>query len=509
MVLAAVLSATSTGMALTTSVEKPWAADPGLSTLPTLGPAGGATPVALSPTASPTTRPVPPDPIAGSTGTIEPAVSPPVGTPPPSPGTRPAQVISEERVAPGIEPTIAASPFTPGLLALTYQNVDWDTMCGHPGIALSSDAGASWRAVRTPWGSRCVDIHAVIAWGPGPGPGTSRLWSANAVGAAGGVALATAYTDDLGGHWSRPSVERFTPGWLGCFPMIAVDDNPGSPNFGTLFAAYNWKSSDHGTAISVLASRDGAHWTHANIAPLGLEGYPYSWLFGPRIAFDGHGGTFVSFYEADLHDWSPAEMFHENTPGNIGRAGYAVARVGLTRRLPDGSAAAADRLVVSDERWAIDVVPSDRAAFNPSLQSSLVVDTTGRIWLAVNDKGSAGGRVHLGASEDAGSTWTWRTLTVPGLDSFKPSMVGAGDVFFVGWHAMDGRGRIHTYFAVSHDGGVTFAATQQVTGATYVLPGDFNDTGLRENADFADGLVYWAWGDNRSGKAVYVAAIEP
>jgi hypothetical protein len=33
--------------------------------------------------------------------------------------------------------------------------------------------------------------------------------------------------------------------------------------------------------------------------------------------------------------------------------------------------------------------------------------------------------------------------------------------------------------------------------------------GLRENADFENGVVYWAYGDARSGLATYIAQIRP
>jgi hypothetical protein len=62
---------------------------------------------------------------------------------------------------------------------------------------------------------------------------------------------------------------------------------------------------------------------------------------------------------------------------------------------------------------------------------------------------------------------------------------------------------------LSYDDGVTYLPPTAMPGSYFYLPDQFNDTGLRENAEFMAGLAYYTWGDARSGVAVYMAVIRP
>ena len=86
----------------------------------------------------------------------------------------------------------------------------------------------------------------------------------------------TAYSDDEGATWSKLRVERETPPWVGGMPEVAVDRNPASPDFGTVYVGYNWLAPGaHGPGFHLLASADfGATWAPTEIAPAaGPRGY--------------------------------------------------------------------------------------------------------------------------------------------------------------------------------------------------------------------------------------------
>jgi hypothetical protein len=87
----------------------------------------------------------------------------------------------------------------------------------------------------------------------------------------------------------------------------------------------------------------------------------------------------------------------------------------------------------------------------------------------------------------------------------------SGQTVFVGWHAYDAAGQVSTYYTFSYDGGETFLPAALVSSATWKLSWETgpNGVGLRENAEFLNGVVYYAYGDARSGDAVYLAQIHP
>jgi len=218
-----------------------------------------------------------------------------------------------------------------------------------------------------------------------------------------------------------------------------------------------------------------------------LPGYPYSWRIGYRIGAAPDGTAFVSFYQSDLKFWSAGKMLDEGSGSNIGRLGFEVAVVHFK-----GGGLSADR-----PTWATSVDHTEA-----QWQSGLAVDDSGDAWLAVE----SAGRIDLGRLDGR-----WRELSIPGSYSFKPSLAISGKTVFVGWHAYDSANLVSTYYTLSYDGGETFLPPALVNNATWGLswPSGPNGVGLRENADFRNGVVYYAYGDARSGNAVYVAQIRP
>ena len=436
--------------------------------------AGAATssPSAVAPSIAPASASA-----ALATLTIAPA------TPAPSPSLLPAPTVREFFVASGTEPAVSADPFHPGVVAVVSEYIlgtGPQSGCSRPAVRISKDGGETWGSASYPWRGGCQDIHAVLAWGP-----NSRLWAGDAMGAPGGVAMSVSYSDDFGSHWSQPFLEPFTRGMNGCFPAIGVDNWPGSPNFGTVYVAYNWLPSYLGTGVAVMASRDGATWAFANVTLDTLPGYPFGYRIGYRVQAAPDGTAFVSFYQSDLKLWDQTHLLNEGPQTNIGRMGFEIARVhykagSLTADLP---------------AWATDVDHTDA-----QWQSGLAVDSSGRAWLAVETEG----RIGLG-----GLDGKWREFSIPGRYSFKPSLAISGQTVFLGWHAQAKDGYVWTYYTFSYDGGATFQPPALVTNTSW-SPRDadvINGVGLRENASINNGVAYYAYGDARSGLRVYMARI--
>src|ERR1035437_9480469 len=431
------------------------------STIATIATQPSMTPLASAATAVPSAAGP-----AGSAATATPAtpsVAP--ATPSAVPTPLPTPTVQEYFVANGTEPTIAADPFSPGVLAVATQNVFMSSPtagCSVPTIRVSRDGGATWSAAIYPWAHRCQDMHVIVAWGP-----DSRLWAGDAVGVGNGnVSMSVTYSDDMGKSWSKPFVERFTRPWVGCYPAIAVDNWPG---------------------VAVMASRDGTAWVHTEVSLDSLPGYPFSWRIGYRIAAAPNGTAFVSFYQSSLKSWSTDNLLWEGPNSNIGRLGFEVALVHF-----DGATLSADR-----PAWVTSV---DQTA--AQWQSGLAVDDSGRAWLAVESNGG----VSVGRLDGA-----WTAFSIPGQSSYKASLAISGRIIFVGWHATDTANQVWTYYSLSYDGGQTFLPPALVSNVSW-SPGSataVNGVGLRENADFGGGVIYYAYGDARAGTSIYLAQIRP
>ena len=426
-----------------------------LPTLPVTSDLPSAPPVVISPTSPPITKS--PAPIA--------------------------PVITEARVAVGTEPTVSVNPVT-GEIAVVMQEIPWPKMCSRSVVYVSHNQGKTWASAGRPWGSGCQDIHAVVAWGP-----NNRLWAGNAVGASGGVKMSVSYTDNDGKSWAKPYVQPWTRAWVGCFPMITVDNDPASANYGTVYAAYNWRPNSSGPGLHVMAKTLTGGWTAVEVPVVGLKGYAAHNRIGYRLA-TVNGGLVVSWYESDLRVF-PADILSDGSASNVGRRGFAVANLNWV----------AGKLTVQQVEWAGSVAGNNKLILDPRWQSQLAIDE-GETFLVVEN----GGWVSLGHRTATG--WVWQRLA----SGFKPTLAASDTgVLMVGFHKAAGA-IVRNYYLLSYDHGLTWTAAQFIDGAKYRLPNVINGTGLRENAVFGgdDGAFYWAWGDTRSGAtAIIVARIMP
>jgi hypothetical protein len=400
---------------------------------------------------------------------------------------RPAPTVRESFVVAGSEPAVAVGQ--EGELAVVVQEIEWPRACSRPVVRISRDGGTTWSRPSRPWGRRCEGIHAVTAWGP-----DHRLWVSGTVGVTGGVRVAITHSDDFGRTWSAPWVEPYTPAWVGSFPAMAVDTDPRSPNYGTVYVAYNWLPGLAGPGVHVLAKPLHGGWAQVEVPPVGLRGYPAHNRIGYRIVPTA-AGSVVSFYEADLRRFPATAILSNGSAANVGRQGFATAAIRFDGRT----------LRAGSPEWATDVGGGGSLYLDPRWQSQLAVDTeTGAswTWLTVESHG----RIIVGRSQ-GGGRWVWTTLAA----GFKPvlavSSAPDAGVVFVGWHAML-HGRIQNYWSLSHDDGRTWLPPHLVSGASWRYPDRINGTGLRENAAYGRGLFYWAWADTRSGPIdTYLAAV--
>jgi hypothetical protein len=348
-------------------------------------------------------------------------------------------------------------------------------------VSISHDSGKTWVSGGRPWGSSCQDIHAVVAWGP-----NGRLWAGNAVWSS-GMKMSVTYSDNFGKTWAKPYITPYTKGWVGCFPMIIVDNDPASPHYGTLYAAYNWNAGSTGPGLKVMAKPLNGSWSAVEVPVVGLKGYRAHNRIGYRLE-PTPDGLVVSWYESDLRVF-PSDILTDGSGGNVGRRGFAVATLSWSGAT----------LGVKGVEWAVSVGGNSNITLDPRWQSQLAIDN-GQTFLVVEN----GGKVDLGHRTSAG--WTWKMLAT----GFKPTLAASGDgVLFVGWHAMSGSS-VRNLYSISYDNGATWTKPAYVDGAKWRIPSVTNGAGLRENAVYGDGSFYWAFGDTRSGStAITVARVRP
>jgi hypothetical protein len=343
-----------------------------------------------------------------------------------------------------------------------------------------------------------------------------------------GLLVSIAWTDDEGASWSRLYVERRTPPWIGAFPDITVDRDPSSPNYGVVYVAYNWLAdAKKGPGLRVLASSDyGRTWRAAEIAAAPAPaGYPAAWRIDYRIRTAPDGGLYVAFYQANLRTWDSRRIFWKGRLTNVGRVGFAVARVAFdpsNRSLEVRPA----RLVASLARNAYTALDAATPGTidnltDPTWSLALDVDpSSGRVFLAIADYQPAArprGTVRVGRSDDQGLTWRWVVLpslpNVAGLaqSSYRPSVAAVDGIVFVGLRGMtdvavgtSSSRHLPTAgeaYAVSLDGGRTYGEPRPISPARWnaaALEPETNGPGLRERADrTVDGRLVYVYADGR------------
>jgi hypothetical protein len=495
----------------------------------------GSAPASLAPRPSATSS-------SAATPSAEPAATPspgPIVTPP---GTLSATVRQESAVSRiplsvadrAWEPVVATHPTDANRVAVVYVHRGPGAACGtNPVVRISSDGGRTWRSTRGHPGAgsgRGMGIHAALAWGPGPS-GKSRLYWANMTVPScgdGRFSLSTSYSDDEGTTWSALRVERRTRPWVGGFPDLAVDRDPASPNYGTVYVAYNWlPAGASAPGYRLLASTDfGKTWIPADV-PVAARprGYPESWRIAYRVRTAPDGTVYASWYQVDMRHWDRANIFAKGGPANVGRLAVVIARIGFDR--------SARRFSVGRPRVAATI---DENAFttasasvagtggnirpDPIWQYGFDVDPdSGRLYLAVGAYGAAigaapRGTIRVGRSDDRGDTWTFTRLpalaNVAGRrqSSIKPNLVAGRGYVVVTFHSLDDAGANATLgnaFTFSADGGQIWHPPAAISAKRWrgnALGGVVNGIGLRERAErLANGDVFWAYGDGRHATA--------
>lgn len=431
------------------------------------------------------------------------------------------------------DPIAATDPLHPNRIAVSYHFYPTNRKpCGvsTPGLRVSLDGGATWQtAPRKPWGGsgRKPNWHATITWGPGPTPGSTRLYWADTTASTCSYTdhrLSVAYTDDYGATWSPLFTYTGTPATYGGYPDITVDRDPASPNYGVVYATINWfPSSSHEPGMRVIASRDyGRTWSAVEVPPLkAVTGYPFRYRIGYRLRSTPDGSLYASFCQRD----------RKSPSGAIGRLAFGVARLVFDRetgKWSGGAPVLATKVGLNGYNLSSNYAPgtSDRTRLGTCWSQGLDVDAQGRVYLAIHNyrpkaaTSEPRGVIRLGRSDDRGKTWTWSRL--PGLapvagrqqSAHKPTVVVSGRTVFVGFHVLSdfpigtsptSQATIGNAFTISYDRGATWTTPVAISGARWSpewLDPARQRAGLRDRAELtADGRVFYAYGDGRDAAA--------
>jgi hypothetical protein len=409
------------------------------------------------------------------------------------------------------EPIVTANPFDASRLAVVFAAGPGEK--SHPVIRISHDGGKTWRtAAGRPRGG---GSHPMVAWGPGPKQGRARLYYTAMVGSPDNYHFAVSYSDNEGRTWHLGFIANHTRGWFGGMEDMVVDTNPSSPNYGTLYLAYNWpKDPARGDGLRVIASGDYGHTFGETEVPKlrGPAGYGDAWRIGYKLATAPDGSAYVAGYQLDMRVWQFSHPFRKGGYSNIGRIAFGVARLSFdrrARRLTHGPNVLATTLPRT--AWNLGWTPAlhgvNVGLAEPCWATGLVVDSGGRIYYAV----AGDGRIRILTSDDHGRTWQRRYLpqAPPAAGrtqrSMRPDLV-AGDGFVaVLFHTVDASGGSRTAgnaVAVSFDRGATWVGPSAVNRRRWAVKpiiAVYNGPGMRDRgALLADGrTVYFAYGDGR------------
>jgi peptidoglycan/LPS O-acetylase OafA/YrhL len=507
--------------------------------------------LASGPPATPSDAPsMSPAPAVPPSASARPTAAAALPAPSPVAATSAAAIVVRADVGPasaglgGMEPVVATHPTDPTVFAVAYERRLPRAACSgasvEAALAISRDGGRSWAATpRRPWdgSTRASSYHSAVAWGPGLAPGTARLyWVGTTTRRCGGdLRVAVAWSDNAGKTWSRLQVLRSTPAWVGGMPDITVDGNPRSAGYGTVWVAYNYPlANGRGSGLRVVASADlGRTWRDIGVPrAVAPAGFPATWRFGYRIRTGPDGTAVVSWYQADLKRWSPAHVFERGTLANVGRIGFAVARITFdgTHLRALGSSIAT---TVSRNPWTLGDRPAPgtrtHTYLDPMWSHGLDVDPVGGdVYLAIADyargQGGPAGTVRIGRSTDGGSSWAWTALAPPPTSRnraqsvFRPGITVRAGVVVVGVRTIDdvaaaavgADARIGAAWAVSSDQGRMFTTPAVIPGSRWrssVLAAWVNGPGTRDRLTLAsDGTAVYAYGVGRGAATGRIAA---
>jgi hypothetical protein len=427
-------------------------------------------------------------------------------------------VLGEYRVSPrptsltnrSREPIVTANPFDATRLAVVYPQ--GPGAVSHPVIRISHDGGKTWRTVAGhPLGG---GSHPMLAWGPGPTAGRARLYY-TAMGGPYPWHFEVSYSDNEGATWHLGFIANHTRGWSIGIEDMVVDTNPRSPNYGTLYLAYNWpKDLARGDGLHVIASGDYGH-TFADTEVPKLTapaGYGDAWRIGYKLATAPDGSAYVAGYQLDMKVWQYSSPFAKGGSSNIGRIAFGVARLTFdrhARRLTHGPNVLATTLprTAWNLGWTLQGVNVGLA--EPCWATGLVVDAGGRVYYAV----AGDGRIRIITSDDHGRTWHLHYLpqapAAAGRQqrSMRPDLVAGPGFVAVLFHTVDARGSHKTAgndVAVTFDRGTSWVGPRPVNGHRWAIApiiALYNGPGLRDSGVvLADGrTIYFAYGDGRDG----------
>ena len=419
---------------------------------------------------------------------------------------RPTSILNRSR-----EPIVTANPFTASRLAAVYAQGPGEQ--SHPVIRISHDGGRTWRtAAGHPLGG---GSHPMVVWGPGPRAGTARLYYAAMGGVPNDYHFEVSYSDNEGLTWHLGFIANHTRGWFGGYEDMVVDTNPASPNYGTLYLAYNWpKDPASGDGLHVVASGDyGRSYAETEVPKLASPaGYGDAWRIGYKLATAPDGSAYVAGYQLDMKRWLYSSPFNKGGASNIGRIAFGVSRLAFdrrARRLTHGPNVLATTLPKTawNLGWALQGVNVGLA--EPCWATGLVVDSGGRIYYAV----AGDGRIRILTSDDHGRTWHLRYLPQApaaggrGQRSMRPDLVAGNGFVAVLFHSVDASGSNRTVgntVAVSFDRGASWVGPRPVNGRRWRINpiiARYNGPGLRDRgALLADGrTIFFAYGDGRDG----------
>ena len=170
--------------------------------------------------------------------------------------------------------------------------------------------------------------------GPGPVRGRARLYY-TAMGGPYPYHFEVSYSDNEGLTWHLGFIANRTRGWSIGMEDMVVDTNPASPNYGTLYLAYNWpKDPARGDGMHVIASGDYGHtYADTEIPKLAAPaGYGDAWRIGYKLATAPDGSAYVAGYQLDMKVWRSSSPFVKGSSSNIGRIAFGVARLAFDRK---------------------------------------------------------------------------------------------------------------------------------------------------------------------------------
>jgi len=410
-----------------------------------------------------------------------------------------ANVDMSSEEGPQSETSIAIAPPNPSRLVGGSNEIFRLPMRGY----FSGDGGSTWGAVDLPLPPPIAQNGFDFGSDPGVAwDATGNVYYSyivvffSAGGSINGTEMAVARSSDGGKSWTATYFNLGGPGQFNDKPMIAVDTNPSSPNFNTIYVAWDTTVIGHGgpSSSGVQFSRSTDRGLTFS-SPVVVSDTKGGQRFG--IGADPFVGPDGTVYVA-WHDITNAILVRSSADG--GNTWGAISTVAPTR-IPFAAA-----IPPQNTRGAL-VYPAcgaDRSggAFRGRLYCS---------WM--DDNGSGDTDVFLATSTDKGATWS-APLTVndDSGGSFQFNQWLAVDpvsgVVDLSWN--DSRNdptnaSTDVYFARSTNGGASVSPNVKVTSAPTnetVAGADFgNQYGDYEGIDARGGVAHPIWTDRRASVA--------